>query len=355
MVLAALAIVVVFLQWASPLLSPILLALFIAVVASGPLHWLQHRGLPKWFALAAVVFVLLDVGSLFALLTAGTLEGLRDSLPTYQERLRLLAERLGLWLESVGLAESPDAIVGAIDPAAVTRMVRIAIASIKGTLSTGFLVLLAVVFMLLEAAGLPAKLRAAFQPGPEIEERLRRAVRSVNRYMVIKTLTSLATAALVFAWLWLLGVEFAVLWAIFAFVFNFVPFVGAVLMLIPPTLLALVQIDVATALLVAAGFVVINTLIGSIIEPRVMGRGLGVSTLAVFLSLLFWGWVFGTVGVVLSVPLTLAAIIALDASPHTRPLAILLGPEMRGAPPSAPPAGDVAGGAEPPAGGSAGG
>ncbi len=246
---AAIAIIIVVLQWGSPLLSPILLALFIAVVATEPLRWLQRRGLPKWFALA-------------------------------------------------------------------------------------------VVFMLLEATGLPAKLKAAFHPGPETEERLRRAVRSINRYMVIKSLTSLATAALAFAWLWLLGVEFPVLWAIFAFVFNFVPFVGAVLMLIPPTLLALVQIDVATALLVAAGFVVINTMIGSIIEPRVMGRGLGVSTLAVFLSLLFWGWVFGTVGVVLSVPLTLAAIIALDANPQTRPLAILLGPDVRGAPAAgAPPDG----------------
>jgi predicted PurR-regulated permease PerM len=96
-------------------------------------------------------------------------------------------------------------------------------------------------------------------------------------------------------------------------------------MMIPAVLMALVQTDPQTALLVALACVAINTLIGSILEPRFMGRGLGISTLAVFLSLLFWGWVLGPVGVFLSVPLTMAVLIALDASPQTRPVAILLG------------------------------
>lgn len=146
--------------------------------------------------------------------------------------------------------------------------------------------------------------------------------------MVIKSLTSLATALCVWFWLWFLSIDFAVLWAMLAFFLNFIPFVGAILMMIPAVLLALVTTDFQTTLLVVVGYLTINTLIGSILEPRIMGRGLGISTLAVFLSLLFWGWVLGTVGVFLSVPLTMALIIALDASPQTRPIAILLGPEV---------------------------
>jgi predicted PurR-regulated permease PerM len=146
--------------------------------------------------------------------------------------------------------------------------------------------------------------------------------------MVIKSLTSLATALCIWVWLWFLGIDFAILWAILAFLLNFIPFVGAILMTIPAVLLALVQTDLQTALLVALGYLVVNTVIGSVLEPRIMGRGLGISTLVVFLSLLVWGWVLGTVGVFLAVPLTMALIIALDASPQTRPFAILLGPEV---------------------------
>ena len=157
---------------------------------------------------------------------------------------------------------------------------------------------------------------------------------SINRYMVIKTLASLVTAGLIWVWLWYLGLDFAVLWALLAFLLNFVPFVGSLLMAAPAILLALVQTDIQTTLMVALGYLVVNTAIGSILEPRFMGKGLGISTLAVFLSLLFWGFVFGTVGVFLSVPLTMVLIIALDASPLTRPIAILLGPDIAAAIPN---------------------
>jgi predicted PurR-regulated permease PerM len=150
--------------------------------------------------------------------------------------------------------------------------------------------------------------------------------------MLIKTLTSLATAVCIWLWLWFLGIDFAVLWAVMAFFLNFIPVVGNIVMMIPPTLLALVQADLATTWLVAGGYLVINTVIGNVIEPRIMGKGLGMSALAVFIGLLFWGWMFGTVGMFLAVPLTAALIIALDASPRTRPLAILLGPPVQDEP-----------------------
>ena len=146
--------------------------------------------------------------------------------------------------------------------------------------------------------------------------------------MRIKSLTSLGTAACVWLLLTFMGIDFAILWALLAFFFNFVPVVGNVLMMIPAVLLALVQGGVGTAITVAIGYLVINTVIGNVLEPRIMGKGLGVSTLAVFVSLLFWGWLFGTVGMFLAVPLTAAVVIALDASPYTRPLAILLGPDI---------------------------
>ena len=325
---AAIAIVLVVLQAASPFIAPILLAAFIAVVATPPLRWMQRKGVPKWGALAVILLVLLDFGSLVALVTTGALEGFRDSLPSYQERLILLLDQLGRWLESVGVDNASEAVYDIFDPAALTILVRMALTNVSGTFGTGLLVLLAVIFMLFEAPTLLNKLRAAFSLTEDGEARLIRVLSAVNQYMGIKILTSLATALCIWFWLWILDIDFAVLLAVLAFLLNFIPFIGAILMAIPAVLMAMMQADLQTTLLVALGYFAVNTVIGSILEPRIMGRGLGISTLAVFLSLLLWGWVMGTVGVFLSVPLTMALMIALEASPHTRPIAILLGPEI---------------------------
>jgi predicted PurR-regulated permease PerM len=327
-VTAAIAIVVFFLQAAASLVAPILLAAFIAVVATPPLRWMQRHGVPKWVALGVIVILLLDIGSIVALISTGALEGLRESLPGYQERLILLSDQLGGWLERAGMDNAREAVPDIVDPSAATGLVRAALANAGSAFASGLLILLAVVFMLLEAPSLQSKLKTAFHLTPESEQRLQRLFGSVNRYMLIKTLTSMATALCIWVLLRLLGIDFAVLWAILAFLLNFIPFVGAFLMAVPAVLMALVQTDLGTTLLVALGYLVVNTGIGSVLEPRIMGRGLGISTLAVFLSLLFWSWVLGTVGAFLSVPLTMALMIAFDASPQTRSIAILLGPEI---------------------------
>lgn len=326
--MAALIIVVAFLKSAASIIAPMLLAAFIAVVATPPLRWLRRVGVPKLVALFVVLVVLVDVGGIVILVASGAIEGFRDSLPGFQERFVLLFETLGKRLEAAGMVGSRDAVPAIFDPAKATAFVRATLSNVSGTFTTGLLILLAVLFMLLEAPHLRDKLRAAFDFSPEDEARLQRLLRAVSRYMVIKSLTSLATAFFVGLWLWVLGINFVVLWAILAFIFNFVPFVGAVLMMIPAALLALLQTDFQTMLLVVLGYLVINTAIGSILEPRIMGRGLGISPLAVFLSLLFWGWVLGTIGVFLSVPLTMVLMIALEANPSARPFVVLLGPPI---------------------------
>lgn len=327
-VTAAVAIVLSFLQAAASIVSLTLLAAFIAVVVTSPLNWLVRKRVPKWLAIGFVVFALLEGGSLLALVFTGQLEGFRQGLPGYQERLILLSDQFGGWLESIGVDNSREAVKGILDPALPITLVRLALAKVSGTVGDGLLVLLVVVFMLIEAGGLPAKLRMAFHLNGKAEDRLGRLSSAIRRYTMIKTLASLATAVCVWAWLWILGIDFAVLWAVLAFLLNFIPFVGAILMMIPAVLMALVQTDLPTTLQVALGYVVVNTVIGNVLETRMMGKELGISTLVVLLSLLFWGWVLGTVGVFLAVPLTLSLMIALDSSPQTRPIAILLGPEV---------------------------
>lgn len=324
----AISLIVTLLHLAAPILSPLLLAVFIAVIATPPLRWMRRKGIPKWGALAVIVFVLLDVGSLLALLSTGALEGFRDSFPTYQERFMLLSQQAGGVLNRFGMEHSQEALTDLVDPKKVMGVVRLMLANASGVLTMGLLVLLAVMFILAEAPSLQTKLRVAFKPSREAEERIGQLLKRLSRYMSIKTLTSMGTGVLIWGWLAFLGVDFAPLWGVLAFLLNFVPTIGSIIAAVPPVLLALVQLGVGEAALAAAGFMAVNIGIGNFVEPRVMGRGLGISTLAIFVSLLVWGWIFGLVGMFLAVPLTATLIAALDASPHTRPLAIMLGPDL---------------------------
>ncbi|UHD14637.1 AI-2E family transporter [Thiocapsa bogorovii] len=327
--LAAFIIVVAGMRAAASLMTPFLLAVFIAVIATPPLRTLRERGAPNWAAMLLVVLAIAGLGSVLAILVAGSLDGFNASLPEYQDRLKLLIDDLARWLDGIGFHTSREALQTYIDPARVLEMAGDLVSGLSGVLANAFLILLTVVFILLEAAGLPAKLRAALTSPETSTKQLRVVLDSINRYMGIKSLTSLGTGLVIWAWLTILGVDYAVLWALIAFLLNFVPTIGSILAAIPAVLLALVQIDLQSALLVALGYLVVNTLVGSILEPKIMGYGLGLSTLVVFVSLVFWGWVLGPVGMFLSVPLTMSLKIALDTNPQTRPIAILLGPEIR--------------------------
>ena len=342
---AALVVLAAGARLAAPVLAPLLLAIFLAIILTPILRWLGRLRVPKWVSLPLLFFLLMDLGSILLLMTTGALEGLRDSLPTYQERFALLSHELGVWLEEMGIEGSLMALPDIFDFSQIRVLLRILLSNVGSLAGTGIMVLLAVIFLLLEASSLPDKLRRAFHMTPAGEARLHALLSAINQYMIIKTLASLATAGLLGLWLWYLDLKFVIVWTVLAFVLNFVPFLGSFLMAIPPLLFALLQTDLSTALWVGVGYLTVNTLIGNILEPRIMGRGLGISTFVVLLSLMFWGWIFGTVGIFLSVPLTKALMAALEASPHTRPLAILMGPPVapEDAEPDAPPsAGDQA-------------
>jgi predicted PurR-regulated permease PerM len=136
---------------------------------------------------------------------------------------------------------------------------------------------------------------------------------------------SLLTGALILGWLWFLGLEYFVMWGLLAFMLNYIPTLGSILAAIPAVLLALVQLSVGEAATVGLGFIVVNFAIGNILEPRVMGKGLDLSPLVVFLSLVFWGWVLGSIGMLLSIPLTMTVKIALESFEDTRWIGIMMG------------------------------
>jgi predicted PurR-regulated permease PerM len=213
------------------------------------------------------------------------------------------------------------------DPGAAMQLAASTLAGFGGALTNAFLILLTVVFILLEASSLPQKIHAALHhPGASLAG-FERFVDNVRRYMAIKSAVSLMTGVVITTGLWLIGVDYPLLWGVLAFLLNYVPNIGSIIAAVPAVLLAFVQLGTLSALLSAALYVAVNMIIGNAIEPRFMGRGLGLSTLVVFLSLVFWGWVLGPVGMLLSVPLTITVKIALESSSESHWLAVLLGPE----------------------------
>jgi AI-2 transport protein TqsA len=324
---AAFVVIVAGMKQATVILVPFLLSAFLAVISAAPMFWLRKKGVSNGFSLLIVVTGIVVVITLVAALIGQSVSSFSQDLPVYQQKIKSQTLLFSAWLETVGLDTRTLALERMFDPGAAMKLAAALLNGIGNVLANGFLILMTVIFMLLEAAGLPAKLQAiAGRPDASLAH-WEGFVNSVKQYVAIKTWVSLATGVLIWAWLSLLGVDYALLWGFLAFAMNYIPNIGSIIAAVPALLLALVQVGAAKASAAAAGYVVVNVIMGSVIEPRFMGRGLGLSTLIVFLSLLFWGWVLGPVGMLLSVPLTITAKIALESRPDTRWLALLLGPE----------------------------
>ncbi len=329
LVAGAFVLVVAGLHAAASFITPFLLAGFIAVIATPTMFYFVDRGTPAWLALLMASAVMIAIGGLIVVLVSGSLNAFMANLPTYQTRLKELTLELIAWLQGVGIEIPRAALTDYLDTGKAMKMAGVLLGGLGDMLTNAFLIVLTVIFILLEASSLPAKLKAGLRSPDVSLERLRSVLDNINRYMLLKTATSLLTGGLIWGWLWFLGLDFAPLWALVAFLFNYVPTIGSIIAALPAVLLALVQLDVQSALWVACGYLVVNTVIGSMVEPRFMAQGLGLSALVVFVSLIFWGWVLGPVGMFLSVPLTMVLKIALDANPQTRPIAIILGPEIK--------------------------
>jgi len=324
-------IVVAGLREAKSFLLPVLMAAFLAVLAMAPVTWLTDRKVPKWAAYA-IVFVLF-IGA-----AVGVGYALGDSIADFSNRRpefeAVINERLGgmfAFMEGAGLATSRDDLAENVDSDQIVRMVGGALQAVGAVLSNLLFVALTLGFMLAEAAGLPNKIRMAIgDPGADIS-RLTRILAQINQYLWVKSQVSLITGLMAWGLCAACDIEYAFLWGLVAFVLNYIPQLGSFIAAVPPILVGYVQHDWPIAVAVLTGYIVINVLMGSIIEPRWMGRTFGLSTLIVFLSLLFWGFVWGPVGMFLSVPLTMVVKIGLEQSDDLGWIAVLMGSgrEMR--------------------------
>ncbi len=330
---AALVVIIAGLKAAQALLVPFLLAFFISIICAGPFYWLRQYRVPAAVALLIVIAVVM-LGGLAVLTIIGTsVNDFTSQLPQYEQQLRSQTLVLIDWLNRHGIQISRQLLFEHFDPGSIMQYAGRMLSAAGGVLTNSFLILLTVIFILFEAAGMPNKLRAALTDADTSLASYERFAKGVRKYLVIKTLISLVTGLVVTAGLMLIGVDYALLWGLIAFLFNYIPNIGSIIAAIPAVLLALIQLGPLHALVTAGLYMAINVIMGNAVEPRLMGKSLGLSTLVVFLSLVFWGWVLGPVGMLLSVPLTMIMKIALEVNPSTRWMAIMLGSDVSDKPP----------------------
>jgi len=324
---AAFVVVIAGMQAAASLLVPFLLAAFIAIICLPPLHWLTGKGVSNGMAVLIIALAIVLIGVLVGAFVGSSIADFSHNLPSYQERLKGLTGDTLNWLSGMGISISSQSVLDALDPSAAMGMAGKLLAELGNALTNTFLIMLTVIFLLIETTALPHKWHAMGHDAPSMQG-FEQFISSVGSYFSIKSWVSLATGIFITIWLAVIGVDYPLLWGLIAFLFNFVPNIGSIIAAVPAILLALVQLGSGEALLAGIGYVIANIVMGNVIEPRFMGKGVGLSTLVVFLSLVFWGWVLGPVGMLLSVPLTMIVKLALESGQQTQWLAILLGPDI---------------------------
>ncbi|MFQ5582865.1 MAG: AI-2E family transporter [Calditrichia bacterium] len=326
--LAAFVIIVAGMKAASTLLVPFLLALFISTICLSPFLWLQRKKIPASISMLIVILGILGIGLLIGTLVGTSINDFINNLPGYQVRLDQQRMALLNWLDRFGLHIPVEQFKEYFRPEELLQLFGGVLSAFGNILSQTFIIILIVVFMLYEALNLPDKVQAASRDAESTMANFTKIHDNIKRYVSLKTLVSLATGISITIWLFILGVDFPLLWGMIAFLLNYIPNIGSIIAAIPAVLLALIQLGIFESVMTAAGYLAVNFIMGNIVEPRLMGRGLGLSTLVVFLSLIFWGWVLGPVGMLLSVPLTMVIKIALDSHHETRWMAVILGSEV---------------------------
>jgi predicted PurR-regulated permease PerM len=324
----------------SDLVVPVLFGLFLALVAWPLVGGLERRGARHGVALAVAILVVLGVVLVAAGVAAFSVAELVVQLPRYEDRFREQVAALEAFLAGFGIEIDPDTLEELLSPGQILAIVR-PVASAVSSAGLGLVVLaFTMIYALTGASSLEARVRAAFGDDHALVGGTRQFGHDLRRYLLVRAQLGLFAAVLCFGLLVVLGVPFPWLWAFLVLAASFIPAVGTLLAVIPPTILALLDAGVGTAVAVVVGYTIINFVQDHFLQPVVMGSELNLSPLVVLVSLLAWAWILGPAGALLAVPLTVGLVAILELSPGTRRLATLMRNRVPPPPPAPPGPGD---------------
>ncbi|MCU7938514.1 MAG: AI-2E family transporter [gamma proteobacterium symbiont of Bathyaustriella thionipta] len=322
--LAAIVIILAGVKYAESIISPLLIALFISAISGPAMFWLTEKKVPAGLAVSLIILSIVISGFFISSILGSSLQNFSDKLPEYQARLQEITQSIAITLSQFGIHLELEELRKILNFGKVMSFVSSTFNQVLGALTNIFLILMMVIFLLFELSGFRLKLKNISNNPTQTMASLEHVSGTIGRYFKIKAFTSLITALPIIIVLSIMGIDFPVLWGMVAFSLNFIPNIGSIIAAIPVILLALIQFGFLAAGQVTILYLLMNSLIGSFMEPKLMGHSLGLSTLVVFLSLVFWGWLLGPIGMFLSVPLTMTFKIIMDSQENTRWISILL-------------------------------
>ena len=324
--LAAIVVIIAGMKAASALIVPFMIATFLALITVRPMLWLQANRVPTVLAALLIVLTILTALTVVGVVVGRSLAAFTAALPAYQQQLQgIMDGAIAFLAQYTDSDQSVERVGDLINPGWAMGLAATLLNAVRDIMTNTLLITFTVIFILLEASSFPTKIDAAFGDSARSMTGARQFLDDLGRYLGIKTLVSIVTGLLVWLLTWGLGLDFPRLWGMLAFLLNYIPTIGSIIAAVPAVLLALVQLGPGEATATAIGFMAINIAFGNFIEPRLMGYGVGISPLIVFVGLIFWGWVFGPVGMLLSVPLSMTLKLALENDERTRWVAIFIG------------------------------
>jgi AI-2 transport protein TqsA len=330
--IAAALVVALGMKQFSNILGPVFLALVLSI-AVHPIHRLAARyHLPAFVGMIlSLIAVYLIVFGLFAILVIAGIQ-FASLLQSYGPQFQAFLQQAAQLLESLGVSqERLQAFVNDLSPSRLVGVASSLLGGLAGVLSDIFFLIVLLFFTVVDAGGFASKLKHVPVHGQRLAEVFDRFAVGSRQYLAVATIFGAIVAVCDFIALWILDIRYAWLWALLAFITNYIPNIGFIIGLVPPTIIALLDKDVATAIIVVAVYCVLNFVIQTIIQPRVVGVTVGLSATLSFLSLIVWATILGASGAFLAIPLSLLVkALLVDVDPEQEWVGILLSSEKPG-------------------------
>lgn len=319
---ASFVVVIAGLKAAASIVNPLLLALLIASICYAPFTWLQKKKVPDMLAIILVLIGISAITFLIVAMLGTSVSGFAEKVPFYEQKFEAYWLDINNWLVANDLIAEDMRLQEKINPSGIISIAGGVFTGFSNLLSNSFLIIFIVIFMLLELSSMLKKMSLV---NTKSLGRIEHIIDKQNKYFSTKTIVSLLTGISISIALAIIGVDFPLLWGALAFILNFIPNIGSIIAAIPASLLALVQLGPLSMLFCIISYLAVNTVMGNIVEPRLIGKTVGLSPLIVFLSLIFWGWVLGIVGMLLATPLTIIIKIIFDSMESTKHWGLMMG------------------------------
>jgi len=313
LLVAAIAIVLGALHIAATIVSPLLLGMVLALIFWPLFVWLRTHGLGIVPALLVLVVGLLVGVGLIALVIGSSISSMASRIGLYTDELSARLQSLDAWFASYG--GSDVNLANLLAPDAIGALFGALVNALTSALYQGFVILLLLLFFLVEGQAIVDRIRLSLDERDPNPARLARFGRDVGQYFALRAAVNAITGAGVALVLWLLGVDFPLLWGVLTFFLSFIPYIGMFLASVPSVLLAWAEYDLAHAVVVALALTIVNATAENLVQPALMHRGLNLSPTFVFVSVLFWGWLLPGGGSFLAIPISLGLLAILANFP----------------------------------------